>query len=236
MRSSRCKIGTVLRNVFRAAGLHILKLRFVHAKIVPEFVENSLAHFVANFSLIRANRLDISLVQNDTVRSTAKIRHALVCGRHTLKDPRTRRRVLPRLGFSAAPCNPLGLLPVGELHPRPYSRSPPYGRSGTNTGSHRSQLDRDSVPAAGRVAGGGSGDLIRLVVAKVRACPPRLGPSCPNGSTVHVRGLLFLDAGTYKLVASRNHGAVAIAKIRRAYYTASSMIARTSRSTSSGVL
>jgi hypothetical protein len=45
-----------------------------------------------------------------------------VCGRHTLKDPSTRRRVLPRLGFSAAPCNPLGLLPVGELHPRLRTR------------------------------------------------------------------------------------------------------------------
>jgi len=30
--------------------------------------------------------------------------------------------------------------------------------------------------------------------------------SISNGSTVHVRGLIFLDAGTYKLVASRIMG------------------------------
>ncbi len=83
--------------MLRAAGLHILKLRFVHAKIMPEFVKHRLAHFVANFSLIRANRLDVSLVQNDAVWSIAEVKHALMGGGHALKDPQNQA---PRLGLT----------------------------------------------------------------------------------------------------------------------------------------
>jgi len=48
---------------------------------------HSLAYFVANFRLIRANRFDVSLIQNDAVRPTAEVKHTLMRGGYPVGDP-----------------------------------------------------------------------------------------------------------------------------------------------------
>jgi len=49
-------------------------------------MEHGLPDFMTDFGVVRADRLDIFLVEDDAVWSGAKIEHALLRGRHTLEN------------------------------------------------------------------------------------------------------------------------------------------------------
>ncbi|MGC1452149.1 MAG: hypothetical protein WA830_19125 [Candidatus Sulfotelmatobacter sp.] len=53
---------------------------------MSQFVEHGLPNLITNVSFVRADRLDIFLVEDDAVRSYAKIEHTFLGGRYTLED------------------------------------------------------------------------------------------------------------------------------------------------------
>jgi hypothetical protein len=61
--------------------LDVLKLGFVHPKVVSQFVEHGLPDLMTDFGLVRADRLNIFLVEDDAVRSLAKVKHTFLGGR-----------------------------------------------------------------------------------------------------------------------------------------------------------
>ena len=49
--------------------LHILQLLFGHAEIMTEFMYESLPNLMTNFCLIRTDRLNVFLIQDDVGRT-----------------------------------------------------------------------------------------------------------------------------------------------------------------------
>ena len=66
--------------------LHILQLLLGHPKIVPQFMYESLSDLVSDFSLIRADRLNVFLVKHDVIRSRGQVEDASLRRRHAVKD------------------------------------------------------------------------------------------------------------------------------------------------------
>ena len=72
--------------VLPGSNLDVSKSSFVQTEVVSEFVEHGLPDFMTDFGVVRADRLDMSLVEDEAVRSGAKVERALLRGRHTLKN------------------------------------------------------------------------------------------------------------------------------------------------------
>jgi len=66
--------------------LNILWLGLVHAEVVSQLMKQCLSDFMTDFGFAGTDRLDILLVQNDTVWSRAEIEHAFLSPGHPLKD------------------------------------------------------------------------------------------------------------------------------------------------------
>jgi len=67
--------------------LHILQLLLSHPKIVPQFMYESLANLMSDFSLVRADRFNILLIKHDVLRSRGEVEDAALRRRHAVENP-----------------------------------------------------------------------------------------------------------------------------------------------------
>jgi hypothetical protein len=66
-------------------------------------VEYGLPDFMTDFCVVPADRFDIFLVQDDTVRPGAKVEHTFLRGRHTLKNSHQQAMGLVGADFPSKP-------------------------------------------------------------------------------------------------------------------------------------
>jgi hypothetical protein len=67
-------------------SLNILQLFFVQSEIVAQFMDESLANLMSDFSLIGADRLNISLVKYDVIRPCGQVENAPLRRKDAVKD------------------------------------------------------------------------------------------------------------------------------------------------------
>ena len=56
--------------------LHILQLLLGHAEIMAEFMYESLADLMSDFSLVGADRFNVFLIKHDVIRSPGEVKDA----------------------------------------------------------------------------------------------------------------------------------------------------------------
>jgi hypothetical protein len=80
--------------------LNILQLLLGHPEIVPQFMYESLADLMSDFSVIGADRLNVLLVKHDVIRSGGEVEDAPLRRGHAVEDAQKQSPLLPQLGWS----------------------------------------------------------------------------------------------------------------------------------------